>query len=348
MSIAAADAAVDSNPAASRRGGRRTARWLRLALVVGLVAAVAADFASIRQVLTSALADAWRASAGWLVMAVVLAAFSMVAFGVLRRRTVAAAGGELPLREAVAVSYAAGAIHMTTPGGVIASTAYAFRRLHRVGVPAGAIAWSLTVSGILSSAALVAVGVFGLAVDDPGSWVGLVPTAAVVAVAATAAVIVVRHSAAVWAIAAVVLRRGNRLLRRPDDTGMLALRAAAAWLRAVRATRADWLRAGTAAATNWLLDLLCLWACAEALGIRLPPWALLASYALAMAGAGVSPLPGGVGVVDGIVVIALTAGGHVPVSVAVAAVLLYRVISLGSLLLVGWGLVAAQAVPTLR
>lgn len=329
---------------APRRPRRRHwSRWLRIAVLIGLAAVLIVDFPTVRTVTVAAVAGAWRASGGWLLFATALSIASMTAFGLVRQRTIRAAGGSLPLREAVAVSYAAGAIHLTTPAGIVPSTAYAFRRLQHRGIAPAAVTWSLTISGILSSVALVVVGLGGFTVERPASATGLLAPAFAATAAAIVVIGVVRHPAALEAVATRALRVVNRLTRRPADAGVLTVRVAARDLAAVRPAHADWLIGGAAALANWLLDLLCLWACAESLGIHLPPWMLFAGYALAMAGAGVSPLPGGVGVVDGIVVFALTAGGHVPASVAVAAVLLYRVISLGTLLIGGWGSVAAQA-----
>ena len=54
-----------------------------------------------------------------------------------------------------------------------------------------------------------------------------------------------------------------------------------------------------------------------------------------MAAAGVSVLPGGIGLVDTAMVVALVAGG-VPAADALSAVLLYRLISLVAVVGAGW------------
>ena len=245
------------------------------------------------------------------------------------------------------ISYAAGAIHLTAPGGVLLSTGYVFRRLQRRGLPPAAITWSLAISGVLSSATLVALGVAGVAAGRAsGSLATFLPTLALVLLVALAAVLLARRPGRVTGIVVRALRGVNRVLRRPPDAGVLTVRTTVADLLAIRPAPIDWWTSVGAAAANWLLDLLCLWACAHALGIPVAPWMLLTSYALAMAGAGVSPLPGGVGIVDGILVVALTAGAGVPAGAAVGAVLLYRVISLGSLLAAGWGAIGVASLRT--
>ena len=61
-----------------------------------------------------------------------------------------------------------------------------------------------------------------------------------------------------------------------------------------------------------------------------------------MAAAGLSPLPAGIGVLDCALVLALTAAGATT-PLALAAVLLYRVVSQGHVLLLGWSAVAARS-----
>jgi uncharacterized protein (TIRG00374 family) len=343
------DTALPGDPQGADRRVRRIRLPLTLAVVVGLGVLVAIDVPSLSATVVAAADRAADASAGWLLLAMALTVSSMVAFGALRRRTIVAAGGRLSRRESVALSYAAGAIHMTAPGGGVLSTAYAFRRLQRAGIPPAAITWSLAISGVISTVTLVALGATGFAVDgSTGSWVQLIPAGALAVVIGAALTAVFRHPDRLAGVAARLLRVANRCLRRPPDTGALTLQATIEDLRAIRARPRDWMVASSAAIANWLLDLLCLWACAHALGLHVPPWALLASYSLAMAGAGLSPLPGGVGLVDGILVLALTSAAGAGTGVAVGVVLLYRVVSFGTLLAGGWSAVGLQTLRARR
>ena len=101
------------------------------------------------------------------------------------------------------------------------------------------------------------------------------------------------------------------------------------------------LRAALAATANWLLDGGCLWAGSHAVGLSIFPLALLTGYALAMAATGISPWPGGLGIVDIALAVSLTTAGA-PTAVAVGAVLLYRLISIGSVIIGGWIAVATH------
>lgn len=77
-------------------------------------------------------------------------------------------------------------------------------------------------------------------------------------------------------------------------------------------------------------------------GLTLP--LLLVAYTAGMASSGLSLVPGGIGVVEAALVLALVAGG-VPAAAALPAVLLYRLISLVGVVGAGWMVFAVQQGP---
>jgi len=315
---------------------------LRAVPVMALAVVLVWQAPSVISLVASAAADAVSADPVWLGGGLAAAVASMVAFGHLRQRTLRAAGARVSLGEATALTYSAGALHLTAPAGTVVSTGHVFRRLQRAGVRPAAIAYSLAVSGLVGSLTLGVLGATGILIN--GSTAGSTSIAAGIAGAvgiAAATTWVVRRPQAVARLAETALVRVNRVLRRPPEAGVLGLRATFDDLRDVRATGRDWAAATVAATANWLLDLGCLWACAHAVGLPVSPLVLLTSYAVAMAGVGVSPLPGGLGVVDAVLVLGLTTAGA-PATAALGAVLLYRLISNGSVIVGGWTAVAAR------
>ena len=89
-------------------------------------------------------------------------------------------------------------------------------------------------------------------------------------------------------------------------------------------------------------DLACLGACAYAVGLTgVGLTALLAAYVAGMATSGLSLLPGGLGAVDAALVLGLVAAGS-PATVALSAVVLYRMISLAGVVAAGWVVHAVQ------
>jgi uncharacterized protein (TIRG00374 family) len=86
---------------------------------------------------------------------------------------------------------------------------------------------------------------------------------------------------------------------------------------------------------NWLADAGVLAASIVAVGAPLPWRGLLFAYAVGTVAQSIGILPGGLGVVEGALAISLMgAGVHHPV--ALAAVLVYRVISFWLVISVGW------------
>ncbi|MGH8917520.1 MAG: lysylphosphatidylglycerol synthase transmembrane domain-containing protein, partial [Actinomycetes bacterium] len=89
-------------------------------------------------------------------------------------------------------------------------------------------------------------------------------------------------------------------------------------------------------AANWAFDLACLAAAFLGVGADVPWRGLLLAYAAAQLATNLPITPGGLGVVEGSLTIALVAFGGVEAT-TVAAVLVYRLLSFWAVLPVGWG-----------
>lgn len=333
-------AVISPPPPAGRTPSHRRhrARTIAVAVMAGLVAWQAP---SIIPLAVGAFTVAVSANPAWLVGGLCAAAASMVALALLRQRTLRAAGGKIGLAEATVLTYAAGAVHLTAPAGSVLACGYLFRRLRQRGLRPVAIGYSLVISGLIASLTLALLAAAGL-LNGPAADVTSTLSGAAAIIGIAAATWAVRHPDTAGRVAVGALTRINRTLHRPAATGRDALRQTVHDLGQIRATRTDWTMATMSAAANWLLDLGCLWACTHAVGLSTPAPALLTGYALAMAATGISPWPGGLGVVDAALVITLTTAGA-PTTAALGAVLLYRLISNGSVILGGWIAVAAHS-----
>ena len=89
------------------------------------------------------------------------------------------------------------------------------------------------------------------------------------------------------------------------------------------------------AMANWVFDCACLALAFLAIGAGVPWRGLLLAYGAGQLAASLPITPGGLGVVEGSLVVALVAYGGAEQE-TVAAVLLYRLVSFWLLLLVGW------------
>jgi uncharacterized protein (TIRG00374 family) len=94
------------------------------------------------------------------------------------------------------------------------------------------------------------------------------------------------------------------------------------------------------ALANWGWDCACLAVSFLAVGAPVPWRGLILAYGAAQLAANLPITPGGLGVVEGSLTIALVAYGGSRES-TVAAVLMYRLMSFWALLLVGWATLGA-------
>ncbi|PRZ43994.1 hypothetical protein CLV47_101118 [Antricoccus suffuscus] len=345
--------APSADPLAPRaQQGRRSDRFAtarRVAFGVFVLAMVVDFMASAAPTVVSTIRSTTTASPWWLLTGLACTVASMVAFSALRGWTLAVGGCRISLRQTVPISYAAGAVHTTLPAGAVFSTTYAFRRLRAAGASMSGITWSLTITGLLSTLTLGAIGLLGVALSGgisssaPTAITQLLVTALVIA----GLVRVARKPEALARLAHSVLTRFNTLRQRPVQTGHVRLAEILTDLNAVRSSGRDWLVALTLALTNWFLDLACLAACLAAVGIHVSFAVLLLTYTAGMAAGSLLPLPGGLGAVETTMTLALTVAGAVAAP-ALAGVLLYRVLSTGSVVVLGWIVIATQRSRTSR
>ena len=314
----------------SRRRGLRIAAGVVVALVLGIEAVLAAPY------LGTAMAAVSGADDGWVGLAMLATAGSLTAFALVRRALLRAAGVDVSTGSALAAVLVANALHMTLPGGVAFSTGYAYRWMQRHGAGPTVAGWNLAVSGLLSTVGLAALGLSASLLVGSTSWTRMAVEIIGIAVLVLGVGRLVRDPNRALAAAERALAVVNRLRRRPPAAGADRLVRIAEQLPAVRPSARDWTTATGYALLNWLLDLACLAACAQAVGLTgVGTTALLTAYVAGMAASGLSLLPGGLGTVDAALVLGLVAGGS-PATVALSAVVLYRMISLVGAVAAGW------------
>ncbi len=329
-----------SYPARSRAGRYGVRSWLGGAVVVGLVVLVVAE--------RSVLASAWHALAGvqWRWLGAVLGAevASKAAVARVHRRLLAAGGTTVPFRSVLAVTYAGNAVSMTVPVvGAELAVAFSYRQFSRRGASVAAAGWTFLVSGALATTAYALLSAVGAAVT--GTRWGLllgVGGALAAAVPGWVLVAVLRRPAARQRLFALVSRLLGHLPGRARRSGPAAEALAASvgeQLGALRLSPRDWAGVFLLAVANWAVDALCLAAAIAAVGAPVPWSGLLLAY---LAAAGLSSLavtPGGLGTVELALTSALVAAG-LDVSHALAAALVYRLVTLWLATSVGWLLYA--------
>jgi pimeloyl-ACP methyl ester carboxylesterase len=264
----------------------------------------------------------------------------MAAFAFMLRRLLATGGARVGVRPMLATSLAANALSVSIPlAGPELATAFTFRRFTRQGADAPLAGWSLLAGGVVSSAA----GALVLAGGGLASGNGLVAGFAVPSgVLAVIALLVLAAAArkpqlrdgiqrpATWA-----LRHVARLLRRPAQDPGAIIGAWAQRLGSLQLAPSGWVTVTGLGVGNWLADAAVLVVSIRAAGGPVPWNDLLLVYGSGVAAQSLNITPGGLGVAEGTLSLALVATG-LRASQALAAVLLYRLASFWLVALAGW------------
>jgi hypothetical protein len=312
--------------------------WHALRLVVGLGLAALALWAlnGQRGELVGASAELTHLDTAWLALAVACEVASYVSFGVLQRRLLQAGGVRAGVGSMTALSAASAAIANSLPGGPAFSSIYVYRVYRRRGADETLAVWTLLATFVCAAAALGLVATIGvaLAASEGAAYdlVGVVLVVFVISVVADAVVFQRRWLARLVARAFEVSRR---LVGRPRRSGGVVVAGWVARLEGFRLSWRDLVVSLAGALGNWVFDCGCLACGFAAVGGAVPWRGLLLAYGAGQLAANLPITPGGLGVVEGSITIALVAFGGAELS-TVAAVLVYRIISFWGFLPVGW------------
>jgi len=149
------------------------------------------------------------------------------------------------------------------------------------------------------------------------------------------------------AVISGVVRTSVKLTGRPRGDTTAEIDRAMAWMTAVRLSWGQIGRIVTWGTINWLLDCACFAMMFVAIDAPIPWSGLLLAYGAGQLAATLPITPGGLGVVEGSITVALVAFGGAEASTAYA-VLLYRVISFWMILAVGWLFIGQLALQVRR
>lgn len=288
--------------------------------------------------LAGAMAQLTTLHWGWLIGAVWVEILSMAGFARMQRRLLRSAGTNVRLIRHIALAFAAHSLSVTLPGGPIFSTTFNFKQMRRFGATASVASWCIALSGILSTGALILIGTIGAILSGQhNSWWKLLINLGLAIALAIAVRILADHPDRLVGPAQTCLSLVNRLRRRPAAHGHDRIAYLVNQIWAVRIRSTDFAIASIFAMSNWLLDAACLWMCCRAVGATsVTATELVIAYSAGMAAASIPLVPGGLGIVDGTLIVGLVSSG-MPTSSAIAADVLYRIVTLGFIIAAGWG-----------
>jgi hypothetical protein len=349
--------AFDQEPALVMAGyARRVGRGRRLRTIVGASLGTALLIGEIyfgRGELARAFRALRLADLRWVGCAILCTFVSMQCFARAQRYMLRAVATEdalarLSLGRVVRLTYSANALSTTMPAGGPISIVYTLRQFRTWGLSYAAAAFAVVASGLVSTvtfaALLVACGLATGRVD------------AAIAVAASAALAAAlghlahrRFGLRVHTVIAALVARLGKPLARVSHTAAQALETAGVELDAIHPRQRDWAGATGFAMGNWLADLASLMVACQAVpgAHRVGLVAIISAYLAGMSASSVAVLPGGFGVVEIAMIVALHAGG-LPTATATAAVLLYRLVSCLLVVVLGWIAMALASATRLR
>jgi uncharacterized membrane protein YbhN (UPF0104 family) len=259
---------------------------------------------------------------GWLALAVAAETLSLACYAGMVRELLLAGGVRVGIPRLLRPTVGGIAMSASVPGGQAASAVYWFRELRRAGADNRLSAFAMGGAMVAGVGSLVALLVGGVALAGSS---GPLASTRIPLLAGTLSAL----------LAAALLRgRLSPLIRKvvPEPPALARTRFAAV---------------GGYAFANWLLDCACLVFSLRALGVSVPTESILLAFALAQLVASVPLLPGGSGTVEASLVVAFGAFGHVS-GPLLAGVLAFRLISCWGLVPIGWSIVAAGGLSTLR
>lgn len=286
------------------------------------------------------LAKAWRSllSANWWwVLAAAFAALgSMHSFAQIQRTLLKSAGVHVKQWRSEAAFYAGNALSTTMPGGPVLSATFVYRQQRIWGASPVVASWQLVMSGALQVVGLALLGLGGAfllgASKNPlslifslGGFVALLLLAQAVAT----------RPELIDGIGVKVLSWINSVRGKPPETGLHKWRETLHQLESVSLGRRALGVAFSWSLFNWIADVACLAFACYAAGGHPSLAGVTVAYAAARAVGSIPLMPGGLLVVEAVLVPGLVSSG-MTLAAGISAMLIYRLISWIFISAIGW------------
>lgn len=273
----------------------------------------------------------------WWVAACVLAAFaSMMSFAAVQWTLLRAAGVHSPLWRNTAIVFASNALSTSFPGGPVLGTALTYRETRKLGASTVVATWQLVMSGVLSTIGLILLSLGGVFFVGTNSNPYLLVASLLALVASLVAIRwLARNTQLIESRIRPVILWVQKKRRRSPEKALDKLHSTVEQINAVKLSRSELLKAFAWSLFNWVADVACMGCAAYAVGARPTVGGMAIAYVSGKI-VGTAPVtPGGFGTVDGALIWVLALGGLTGAK-ALATVLIYRLISFGLMVLIGW------------
>ncbi len=325
-----------TTPVPWRARVRRAWPVARYIIGLGLAALVIDQLTDQKTELAGAASALAHLHWGWVALAVAAEAGSFLALVQLQRGLLAAGQVRVPAGPLAAITLAANSITNSLPAGTVIATVFSFRQFRRHNADEAVAGWSVAATFVAASVTLAAVSAAGaLIAGAEGANLDLVGVIVAVLLLTLAMAAVFVQNRALIRTVSVLVRLCRRLTGWPRGETAVHADRIITRLTAVRLSRGQAAAALAWGLANWALDCGCLALAFLAVGSTVPWQGLLLAYGAGQLAANLPITPGGLGVVEGSLTIAIVAFSG-PSALTAIAVLLYRVISFWLALPIGW------------
>ena len=286
--------------------------------------------------LAKAARSLYSAKWWWLLASALAAVLLMHSFAEVQRTLLASAGVRVKELRSEAAYYAANSLSTTLPGGPVLAATFLLRQQRLWGASTLVASWQLVMSGVLQAVGLALLGLGGAfflgAKNNPFSLVFTVGGFVALLLLAQA---VASRPELIDGIGCRVLSSFNSLRGKPADTGLAKWREMLCQLESVSLSRRNMATAFSWSLVNRFADVACLGFAAYAAGAHASLGGLTVACAAARAVGTIPLMPGGLLVVEAVLVPGLVSSG-MSLPAAVSTMLIYRLISWLLLAAVGW------------
>jgi putative heme transporter len=327
-------------PASDARSQERPARgkywWLRWVLIAVALVVLAVELVLVWDQLAKAWKSLYSANWWWVLVGVVAAMASMHSFAQIQRTLLRSAGVRVKQWRSEAAFYAGNALSTTMPGGPVLSATFIYRQQRIWGASPVVASWQLVMAGALQVVGLALLGLGGaFMLGASKNPLSLVFSLGVFIALILLAQAVATRPELIDGIGVRVLSWFNSLRGKPADTGLDKWREMLSQLESVQLSRRALGEAFGWSLFNWIADVACLLVACYATGGHPSIAGVTVAYAAARAVGSIPLMPGGLLVVEAVLVPGLVSSGMTLAS-AISAMLIYRLISWIFIAAIGW------------
>jgi uncharacterized protein (TIRG00374 family) len=325
-----------AGPTGPERSSRGKYWWVRWAVIGVAVLVLAVELALVHDQLAKAWMSLYSAKWWWVLAAIAAAVASMHSFAQIQRTLLKSAGVHVRQWRSEAAFYAGNALSTTMPGGPVLSATFIYRQQRIWGASPLVASWQLVMSGVLQVIGLALLGLGGAFLLGASKN----PLSLIFSLGGLLAIVLLAQAVAtrpelIDGIGARVLAWVNSLRSKPTDTGLTKWREILDQLKSVQLGRRDLSVAFSWSLFNWVADVACLLFACYATGGHPSLAGVTVAYAAARAVGSIPLMPGGLLVVEAVLVPGLVSSG-MSLASAISAMLVYRLVSWIFISAIGW------------